>query len=984
MIHRRARRLGASAVIFLSLTPGFCRQDPVICGTHPLKSKEELHLHRQWVRTRTSLRKKYGLMVAQPAAAARDIGNIAIVEDTDGVIARRNEFNLDQQTITFTPTAANAARYRFQLSGPGYDGGAATAGAGLAGLGDDDSRAVPLPFPFPFFGATYQQVFLNSDGNLTFQAGDNASSDRSVGRLAAGSPRIAPLFMDLDPSKAPQSVRVLSAPDRFVVTWLGVPEYADTGTGPVQTFQARLYPDGRIEFAYSGIHTDGAVVGISPGALQGESTILSFLDGSTAEYSSTVAERFGGTEEVDIETVAQRFYQTHEDAYDYLMIFNNLGVAAGDSAVAFETTVRNNRSGYGDEKVNSGSEFGSSSRLQAVINFGNLSQYPVDPKGTVPARATAGDTPLSIMAHETGHLFLAYASIREPNDAAARPMLGYQGAHWNFAFNSDASLLEGNRIQDNGPDAQPRFLTTGTVEAYSPLDQYLMGFRSADEVEPEHQMFLVTGVPAYYSQRGPQRGVNFNGQRRDIHIQEILDAEGRRTPDYTVAQRRFRFAVILVVAQGSTPPAADLARLEAYRTGFEAFYQQASSNRAFADTALRRSLALSAFPGAGVLAGGKATATVTLQTPPDAPLTVVLRTQTGTAGVPASVTIPAGATAAAFEITGLRTGVDELSAAPDDSRYDTAYAHIQVATPSMLRIDTVSGDKQAAGSNGTVVVRVADINDLPYPGARVRASSPAGSPVTPPVAVADANGNATFHWAPEVSGAPQLQLSLEGAQGSPVAVVTAVAGPKASGVANAASYTPAISPGSLASIYGLNLAAGTTATAAFPWPQALGNVQVSVNGTAAQLTYVSDGLINFLVPRGLPEGPAGITVSNTVGSSTIQSTLSTVSPGIFFDSTTGYGAVLKAGTAESTAQAGDYIEIYCTGLGPIQDSKTMLTPRVSIGGAEAEVVFSGLTPGYDGLYVVDARIPEATPAGDQPLSLTINGISSNEVRIGVR
>ena len=45
-------------------------------------------------------------------------------------------------------------------------------------------------------------------------------------------------------------------------------------------------------------------------------------------YSAAVAERFGSTLDIDIVTVAQRFYQTHEDAYDYLVIFNNMDIPA--------------------------------------------------------------------------------------------------------------------------------------------------------------------------------------------------------------------------------------------------------------------------------------------------------------------------------------------------------------------------------------------------------------------------------------------------------------------------------------------------------------------------------------------------------------------------------------------------------------------------------------------------------------------------------
>src|SRR5207249_4533082 len=124
-----------------------------------------------------------------------------------------------------------------------------------------------------------------------------------------------------------------------------------------------------------------------------------------------------------------------------------------------ESTVRNDRSGYGDALVNVGRDFGSASRLQGIMDMGNLAQFPLDPKGRVVARGPTGDTPLSVAAHEAGHLFLAYASVRDPNNPAARPMLGFQNAHWVFNFNSDASLLEGNRIRDDGAGSSPRFST---------------------------------------------------------------------------------------------------------------------------------------------------------------------------------------------------------------------------------------------------------------------------------------------------------------------------------------------------------------------------------------------------------------------------------------------------------------------------------------------------------------------------------------------
>src|ERR1019366_3750263 len=84
-----------------------------------------------------------------------------------------------------------------------------------------------------------------------------------------------------------------------------------------------------------------------------------------------------------------------------------------------------------------------------------------------------------------------------------------------------------------------------------------------------------------------------------------------------------------------------------------------------------------------------------------------------------------------------------------------------------------------------------------------------------------------------------------------------------------------------------------------------------------------------------------------------------VQPGIFG------GAVVHAGTTVSAlttpVRAGDYIEIYCTGLGPTRNSGGLslptLQPTVYIGATPVSAAYSGLAPGFVGLYQVDARIP---------------------------
>jgi uncharacterized protein (TIGR03437 family) len=950
--------LAIAAAVFLS--PASARQDPDLCGTHPLKLQEERFLHRQALRKRPAAR---AVTALPPNSATIDQGNIAVLDSGNGILVARNQFDLDLRTLTFTPAASTLA-YRYSIGNTSYDAGAAASGIRLP-LADDDTAAVPLPFSFPFYGAVYQRLWINSDGNLTFTAGDGDSSGRSLGRMAGGPPRISPLLTDLDPSRAGSSgfVRVLSEAARFVVSWDHIPEYSDFGMGRQQTFQVRLYPDGRIEFAWAGIGIDSAVVGIAPGGLRNGSAVLSFLTDPSATYAGLVAERFSNNVDVDLEAAAQQFYQTHDDAYDYLVFYNNMNISAGSGAVSWEFTVRNQRTGYGDPIVDAGLEYGSPRRLQAILNMGTLSQFPTDPKGHVAARGSTADTPLSILGHETGHLFLAYASIRDPADPSARPMLGNQQAHWIFNFNSDASLLEGNRIRDDGA-ARPEFTTVGNVEGYSPLDQYLMGFLPPEQVEPNYTygMFLVTGVPATFDTRLPQTGVSFNGTRRDIRLDEIIAAEGRRTPDSTVSQRHFRFAFVLIVASGTPPGGAQVAQLETYRTGFESYYRQATGNRAFADTALRHSLHLSVFPAAGVIAGRNASAALMVDTPPASPLTVALAAPSGAAGVPQSVTLPAGASTVAFTISGLRPGVEEISATPADNPYDVAYARMQVSATTALRISTSGAPPEP------VVARVTDVNNLPYPGVRVQAAPSAGGTVSPATTVTDASGNATFQWNP--GGAdPRLTVSIEGAPEVTASVVAASA-TKVQGAAvlNAASLVESAAPGMLAAIYGIHLAGGA------PSSSALVSTLLTLDGRPVPLVSADDGLIVFYIPPDVPVGTSKLVITNPLGSSApVAVPIAPVAPGLFHDYFSGLGQGL-----EQPVHAGDAIPIFATGLG-LQPE----TAQVTIAGVPAQV--TGVSPtDVQGIYRVDAVVPADMPAGVQPLILSVGGVESNSVKVGVQ
>jgi uncharacterized protein (TIGR03437 family) len=171
---------------------------------------------------------------------------------------------------------------------------------------------------------------------------------------------------------------------------------------------------------------------------------------------------------------------------------------------------------------------------------------------------------------------------------------------------------------------------------------------------------------------------------------------------------------------------------------------------------------------------------------------------------------------------------------------------------------------------------------------------------------------------------------------------------------SAASSDVGLAPGSVGSISGFNLAGGANQMAPFPWPFKFLNVSVSVNAEPARVLSVRDDQVTFLVPADVPAGNATILVTTPKGTSLpLTVPVAEEAPGIFVLHDD-LGAILKAGTAQTTADVpvtrGQYVEVYCTGLGAVVPAvipglfQTVAMPQVIIGGQPATVTFSGLAP----------------------------------------
>jgi uncharacterized protein (TIGR03437 family) len=232
--------------------------------------------------------------------------------------------------------------------------------------------------------------------------------------------------------------------------------------------------------------------------------------------------------------------------------------------------------------------------------------------------------------------------------------------------------------------------------------------------------------------------------------------------------------------------------------------------------------------------------------------------------------------------------------------------------------------------------------------------------------------------------------------------------PSLQAVTNGASFAAGtVAPGEIATIFGGNLTSSTgiQLVSSLPLLKAFVNVSVMINGSAAPLFAVDNvngqQQINFQVPWEVASGSMAsiIVESNGTSSAPLRVPVSVAQPGIFAYSVDGmsFGAILHSNyqlaDAASPATAGETVLIYCTGLGAVSSlpgdgaagngQNTKSTASVTIGGVNATVSFSGLAPGFVGLYQVNAEVPMGLGSGNQAVVLSIAEAASNSVLLPV-
>ena len=561
------------------------------CGTdgHHSRLIEAEATHR-WFEKLAAKRlvqsRKSGLVRARPAGpTVRKANKVAVIEDDGSLISERNPFDNDNNAVIYKK---KKTKVRALKSGAGInqDFGERISNAEwgtcnpLAEPGDDASIRLVLPFKVKFYGKKYKELFINSDGTVTFDAPDCQSSLRSLGRVLSGPPMLAGFFADLDPGSVSgeRGVFVKQRNKNLQITWNDVPSF---GFNDSNTFQITVFKS-KILIAFGDLFAREAVVGASPGGGTAVELVDLTEDLPVAPTAAAILERYSLSTQVDDVGVAKAFFSHFKDDYDHLIMWMDFPVSLG-GAFAYEINIKNDVQGIGLIRFDLTDLVGSDGRLESLVQMGRLDQYPADTMREVPGLGT--NNTMDVLGQETGHRWLAFVNAKIDGQFTGE-LLGRdpppgRPAHWSFFFDSDESDMEGNDIMDLGGGL---FQTVGATSRFSALDQYLMGLIPPEEVGP---MFFVRNASNPQPDSAPQIGVEFGGQRVDITVDNIIDEEGPRVPSSADAAKSFKMAFVLVARTGEPARQASIDKLNGIAKDWVKYFEAATDGNGKIKTSLK-------------------------------------------------------------------------------------------------------------------------------------------------------------------------------------------------------------------------------------------------------------------------------------------------------------------------------------------------------------------------------------------------------------
>ena len=547
-------------------------------------------------------------------------GDLIVMELDEGALGKANLFDLTGHTLRFTP---EGSRYRIENGPLHWD---SDFGPELTG-----AEASLHKFAFPFSGKSWNSFLVGTSGSIRFGTSEKdigpdpygkTAGEVTLGRfdqladVASTLTETAPaICVFLKPRMSgPHYLKELS--DRVVVTWDLTEPFGSlldfTWFKTINRFQAVLNRDGSIEMSYEELRARDAIVGIYPALSGGEKpapvhfSSLTRKDGPFAD----VYESFHYLALPRPQDLSCTIIKALGDKFDFLAYYSDFRVDSQEASSPSDGPVGGNVTGIGQTQHDQTQQILESRCTQGRFQLGfaqpvfvgsnemqegppegapigsshNLTFYSHQlAEGSPDRRPLPYNYAIGHLGHEVGHRWGAYVTAKVNGETIS---LG-PWPHWArelqtpvaypYSRPTEASTLGGGVWQDNFDGTYTQLHDGYFVPAtgYSYLDLYLMGLISAEEVP---DFFMLKNLARV------RKDVNgdpiFKAERTKVTIQDVIAAEGRRSPDVDHSQRKFNTGIVVVVEHGHSPSHEILEQATGIQRQWIDYWARATGHRA--------------------------------------------------------------------------------------------------------------------------------------------------------------------------------------------------------------------------------------------------------------------------------------------------------------------------------------------------------------------------------------------------------------------
>ncbi len=311
------------------------------------------------------------------------------------------------------------------------------------------------------------------------------------------------------------------------------------------------------------------------------------------------------------------YYMVHRvlaelgDNYDVISVFTTFD---DQSVAAYYMPLRNDVSGLGECNMNAGRTFGcqfdntpgiitGGMRLQGFVYMNSVAtwrNWDANYSGAAKDVSDIEHAVYATLGQEVAHRWGSGLRFIDPrNGTLSNKLLGRDMSHWAAFVDTDASVMDGWNWEPIEGGMSGTFEVTEALKRYSTLDLYTMGALPVASAKPfffiDNAVFRQAGqfldprpvradevlqMPTPEFLKGFNVVLSATGDRVDLTIQDIVDAEGNRCPDPDHSPKTFRQAFVLLTNTNQSLAQVNtfIGELDIVRKNWEIWWSDRVSN----------------------------------------------------------------------------------------------------------------------------------------------------------------------------------------------------------------------------------------------------------------------------------------------------------------------------------------------------------------------------------------------------------------------